>query len=206
MNMIKIDIKPEQNTISIWNNGRGIPIEIHKEHNCYVPEMIFGQLLTSSNYDDNQKKTTGGRNGFGAKLCNIFSTEFVIETASSKKGLKYKQVFRNNMSKKEEPVILNDPNAFDYTCITFKPDLKKFKMQSLDKDIVALFTKRAYDMAGVTDRRVAVKLNGKLLGIKDFKEYCDLYLNAEEHKELPKIAENKSDRWEVICSLSDGQF
>jgi DNA topoisomerase II len=110
------------------------------------------------------------------------------------------------MSKKEEPVIKDDPQVFDFTCITFKPDLKRFKMESLDKDIVALFTKRAYDLAGVTDRRVTVKLNGKTLAIKDFKDYCDLYLNAEEHKELPKIVEQKSDRWEVVCSLSDGQF
>jgi DNA topoisomerase II len=90
MTMIKIDIKQSENSISVWNNGRGIPIEIHKEHNCYVPEMIFGQLLTSSNYDDKQKKVTGGRNGFGAKLCNIFSTEFVVETGSASKKQKYR--------------------------------------------------------------------------------------------------------------------
>jgi DNA topoisomerase-2 len=173
---------------------------------CLSLILRLGQLLTSSNYDDNQKKVTGGRNGFGAKLANIFSTEFIIETGSAAKKLRYRQVFRNNMSKKEDPVITDDPGVFDFTCISFKPDLKKFKMQSLDNDIVALFTKRAYDMAGVTDRRVQVKLNGKLLQIKDFKDYCDLYLNAEEHKELPKIVEQKSDRWEVICSLSDGQF
>lgn len=46
MNMIKIDIKPDENSISVWNNGKGIPIEIHKEHNCYVPEMIFGKSLS----------------------------------------------------------------------------------------------------------------------------------------------------------------
>jgi DNA topoisomerase-2 len=49
MNMIKIDIKQDENLISIWNNGRGIPIEIHKELNCYVPEMIFGKFLMPSN-------------------------------------------------------------------------------------------------------------------------------------------------------------
>lgn len=47
MNMIKIDINRENNTISIWNNGKGIPIEIHKEQNCYVPEMIFGKSTNS---------------------------------------------------------------------------------------------------------------------------------------------------------------
>ena len=165
-----------------------------------------GQLLTSSNYDDNQKKVTGGRNGFGAKLANIFSTEFIVETGSAAKRQRYRQVFRKNMSIKEEPKIIDDPQAFDFTCVSFRPDLKRFKMEKLDNDIVALFTKRAFDMAGVTDRRVQCKLNGKLLQIKDFRDYCDLYLNAEEHKELPKIVEQKSDRWEVICSLSDGQF
>ena len=47
-----------------------------------MPELIFGHLLTSSNYNDNEKKVTGGRNGYGAKLCNIFSTEFIVETGT----------------------------------------------------------------------------------------------------------------------------
>jgi DNA topoisomerase-2 len=42
--------------------------------------MIFGQLLTGSNYDDDAKKVTGGRNGYGAKLTNIFSRRFTVET------------------------------------------------------------------------------------------------------------------------------
>ena len=66
----------ENNEIAIMNNGRGIPIEIHKEHNVHIPSMIFGEMMTSSNYDDDEKKATGGRNGFGAKLCNIFSESF----------------------------------------------------------------------------------------------------------------------------------
>ena len=66
----------ENNEIAIMNNGRGIPIEIHKEHNVHIPSMIFGEMMTSSNYDDDEKKVTGGRNGFGAKLCNIFSESF----------------------------------------------------------------------------------------------------------------------------------
>lgn len=45
-----------ENCIRIWNNGDGVPVEIHKEEKVYVPEMIFGHLLTSSNYDDNEQK------------------------------------------------------------------------------------------------------------------------------------------------------
>ena len=82
----------ETNVISVWNNGKGIPIEVHAKEKMYVPELIFGTLLTSSNYDDDQKKVTGGRNGYGAKLCNIFSTEFTVETACSESGKIFKQV------------------------------------------------------------------------------------------------------------------
>lgn len=211
-----MEIDPERNQIKVWNNGRGIPVQIHKVHNCYVPDMIFGklfpyitttgQLLTSSNYDDNKKKVTGGRNGFGAKLANIFSSEFVVETADSKNKLMYKQRWRNNMGVREEPDIKPNPDGKDYTCITFRPDLRRFGMERLDEDIVSLMTKRVYDMAGCTPAAVRVKLNGKVIDIKNFSSYVDLYLQTQENKELPKIIEKGNDRWEVMCSLSDGQF
>ena len=73
MDTIKVTIDKENNSISVFNNGKGIPVQVHAKEGVYVPELIFGHLLTSSNYDDNQKKVTGGRNGYGAKLCNIFS-------------------------------------------------------------------------------------------------------------------------------------
>lgn len=61
-------VDAENGSISVWNDGKGIPIQMHKEHHMYVPELVFGNLLTGSNFDDDQKKTTGGRNGFGAKV------------------------------------------------------------------------------------------------------------------------------------------
>lgn len=88
--MIKVTIDQKNNRISVFNNGKGIPVEIHKEHNCYVPELVFGHLLTSSNYDDNDKKVTGGRNGYGAKLTNIFSKKFIVECADSRRRKYYK--------------------------------------------------------------------------------------------------------------------
>ena len=111
------------------------------------------------------------------------------------------------MGVREEPVIKDNKDGKDFTSITFKPDLQRFGMSKLDEDIVSLMTKRAYDMAGCTPASVKVKLNGKLIDIKNFNSYVDLYLQTQENKELPKIVEKPtSDRWEVICSLSDGQF
>merc|ERR1719262_214225 len=82
MNNIKVEIDPKQKRIKVSNNGKGLPIQIHKQHKVYVPELVFGHLLTSDNYDDSEKKVTGGRNGFGAKLTNIFSTRIIVETAN----------------------------------------------------------------------------------------------------------------------------
>ena len=77
---IKIEFNKDEKYIKIWNNGmKGIPVETHPKFKSLVPSMIFGEMLTSSNYDDSQKRTTGGRNGYGAKLANIFSNQFIVE-------------------------------------------------------------------------------------------------------------------------------
>ena len=93
-----------ENRISIRNNGKTLPIVVHKEHKMYVPEMVFGHLLTSDNYDDTEKKVVGGRNGYGAKLANIFSTKFEVECSDSTKKT-FKQTFTNNMKDKTKPAI-----------------------------------------------------------------------------------------------------
>ena len=92
MSVMRINIDKVTNTIKVFNNGRGIPVVMHKEEKMMVPTMIFGHLLTSSNYNDDEKKVTGGRNGYGAKLCNIFSKKFVLETSTKETKKSFKQV------------------------------------------------------------------------------------------------------------------
>ena len=116
----------------MYNNGKGIPVEHHKEQNMYVPTMIFGHLLTSSNFNDEEAKVTGGRNGFGAKLCNVFSTKFTVETACKDSKKEFKQSWGSNMSKASDPRI-KPLTGEEFTRISFYPDLEKFQMTSLDK-------------------------------------------------------------------------
>ena len=201
-NTIKVSIDADKNEISVYNNGQGIPVEIHKIEKMYIPEMIFGKLLTGSNFDDDAKKVTGGRNGYGAKLTNIFSKKFIIETADSSRKKKFKMIWENNMMKKSEPII-TDYTKEDYTKVTFYPDLKRFKIDRMDDDIIALFVKRVYDLAGVVSNKVKVYLNDTRIQTNSFDKYVELYFNdAEEHVKI----QHKTDRWEVICSISDGQF
>uniref|UniRef100_A0A8C7U109 DNA topoisomerase 2 n=1 Tax=Oncorhynchus mykiss TaxID=8022 RepID=A0A8C7U109_ONCMY len=207
MSTIKISIDPESNTITIWNNGKGIPVVEHKDEKMYVPALIFGHLLTSSNYDDEQKKVTGGRNGYGAKLCNIFSTKFTVETACKEYKHSFKQTWQNNMGKTSDPKI-KFFDGDDFTCVTFQPDLSKFKMEKLDMDIVALLTKRAYDIAG-SCKGVKVMLNGKKLPVTGFRSYVDLYVKDkldEVGVALKVVNESVNERWEVCLTMSEKGF
>ncbi|RYG66342.1 hypothetical protein EON64_09990, partial [archaeon] len=174
------------------------------EHQIYVPELIFGHLLTGSNFDDEEQKTTGGRNGYGAKLANIFSTRFIVETADSKKGVRYRQEFSNNMTTKGEPVI-SAYKGTEFTSVTFYPDLPRFKMDSLDDDIVSLLSKRVYDIAGTTfsaGPKLNVLLNGEKIDVRSFESYLSVY----EGLEPPVTFEKVNERWEVGVGVSDGAF
>ncbi|XP_017879111.1 DNA topoisomerase 2 isoform X2 [Ceratina calcarata] len=207
MDMIKIEINAEDNIISVWNNGKGIPVVIHKEENMFVPTMIFGHLLTSSNYDDEEEKVTGGRNGYGAKLCNIFSRRFTVETASKEYKKCLKQTWSNNMGSASEPRI-KEFSGEDFTKVIFSPDLTKFRMERLDDDIVALMSRRAFDVAAST-RGVKVYLNGDKIPVKNFKDYVDFYIKDKDDETgnpLKVIYEMSGPRWEVAITMSDKGF
>jgi DNA topoisomerase-2 len=136
MNEMRVWVDAEKGVISVKNNGRGIPIEMHEKEGIYVPEMIFGHLLTSSNYDDDQAKTTGGRNGYGAKLANIYSTKFQLDTVDTKTKKRYRQTWKKNMSVMDKAVIEKNPaGTKDYTQITFMPDFAKFGMDRMDEEL-----------------------------------------------------------------------
>lgn len=211
MDEIRVTIDRESGVISVWNNGRGIPIEMHAKEKIYVPELIFGHLLTSSNYDDTQQKVTGGRNGYGAKLCNVFSVEFTLETQDSKQGKRYKQTWTDNMTKVGKAKI-TDAKGEDFTKVTFKPDYAKFGMAGIDDDFEALVKRRVYDLAGTA--KVAVKLNGSRIPIRNFKKYMEMYTKAIRRERgddgpAPKdeiITCSPDPRWEVGFAVSDGSF
>ena len=212
MDEIKVVVDREKGQVSVMNNGRGIPIEIHSKEQIYIPEMIFGHLLTGSNYDDNEQKVTGGRNGYGAKLCNIFSTEFTVETADSKQKKKYKQTWTTNMSVMGKAKI-TDCKGEDFTKVTFKPDFARFGMTEMDDDLEALFKRRVYDLAG-TLKGMKVSLNGSRIPVRNFKKYIEMYTKAikkERGDEATNdtseiITENPDPRWEIGFATSDGSF
>jgi DNA topoisomerase II len=195
--IIKVSFDLENNKISIYNNGEGIPIAEHKEHNMWVPELIFGNLLTSSNYDKDEKKITGGKNGYGAKLANIFSSVFRVETVDSNRKLKYIQTFEKNMSIKSKPEITKS-SCKPYTIIEFQPDFKRFGIENFEKDTIQLMKKRVLDITACTNKNVSVYLNEKKLECKTLEKYVNYYLNEN----IEKVYEEVNDRWEIVLAVN----
>lgn len=200
---IRISIDRETGVIEVMNDGDGIDVEEHPSHKVPIPQLIFGELLTSTNYDPNEEKLWGGKNGYGAKLTNIFSKEFTIETIDHRRKKIYTQKFYDNMKKFDKPTIKASTKV-PYTKIRFLPDYARFGMRKLSDDMYELFKKRAMDACASSDHTVAIYFNDAKLDIKSFEKYAELYIGTKE--ERPRAVES-CDRWEIVATYSDnGQF
>jgi DNA topoisomerase-2 len=196
-----IDISiSEDGVITMINDGNGIDVAKHPEYDIWIPEMIFGHLRTSTNYDKDEKKIVGGKNGFGFKLVLIWSEWGSIETVDHNRKLKYTQSFRDNLNVIEQPVIVKG-NGKPYTKVVFKPDYNRFGIPNgLSKNMIELLNRRIYDIAAVTDKKVIVRRNGTTNGIKTFQQYVDLYIGGKD--KTPRLYEEGSERWEYCVCLS----
>lgn len=211
-NVIKVNIDKKNNTFTFYNNGSKIPNVIHKEHNVYVAKMIFAELLTSENYDKDEKKTVGGKNGYGAKLANIFSEEFHIETFDDKRRL-YTLLCKKNMydtsNEKIKTIPITNKNYTEpYVKIVCKPDCSRFSIKEISDDMIALFKKRVYDISACTPKHVKVYLNDELIKISNFKDYItDMYYleqdedddpeNSDSEKKQHKLLYEEYPRWKI---------
>ena len=196
---IEITVNKETGVITMMNDGNGIDIAKHPEHDIWIPEMIFGHLRTSTNYKKNEKKIVGGKNGFGFKLVLIYSEWGEIETVDHIRKKKYNQKFLNNLETIEPPKIRKS-SVKPYTLVRFKPDYKRFGIETLTDDMYNLFKKRTYDIAAVTGKDVKVKFNGTLLNVKGFENYIDCFIGTKS--ETKRLFENPHIRWEYAVCLS----
>ena len=201
---IEVEVDAATGTITMTNDGNGIDIAQHPEHKMWIPEMIFGHLRTSTNYaEDKKEKIVGGKNGFGFKLVLVWSTWGSVETVDHVRGLKYTQEFKANLTEICPPKITKCSSKKPYTRISFRPDYARLGIAGLTPDMTALFTKRVYDIAAVTDRSIRVKYNGAVVPVKDFKQYINLYIRPD----VKRVYEAPSERWEyAVCLTNTDEF
>lgn len=186
--------------ITVYNDGDGLPVVEHAEYGKLIAEMIFGQLLTSGNYNPNEEKTVGGRNGYGAKLCNIFSLMFEVETVDHRRKKKFIQTWKNHMEDPESPAKVTSFSGKAYTKITFLPDYAYFGMSGPSPDFINLIRKRTIDIAGWTPLDVSVSFNSVKIPVKSFEQYVNLYIGGAS--DTKRAYESDGARWEVVACVS----
>lgn len=163
----------------------------------------------------------GGSHGYGAKLTNIFSTRFEVETYDKKRGLLYKQIWENNKKDCSDPVVEKLDFPEDYTKITFSPDLRRFGIipnglnnDNIIKDILSMFQRRAFDIAACSSP-INVSFNGQELKVHNFTDYLRLFtqgriLSSED--DLNSSVAHPDDifyskinhRWEIAVKKNNG--
>lgn len=197
---IDIDVEPD-GTITMTNDGNGI--DVVQKDGIWIPELVFGHLRTSTNYNKDEKKIVGGKNGFGFKLVLIWSTYGRVETVDHIRGLKYVQEYKQNLNEICNPSITKCKHK-PYTKITFKPDYERLGIHGLDDDMLALLKKRAYDISAITDKNIKVKYNGQLIPIKHFEQYINMYIG--DKSENVRVYEQNGERWEYAVAISQNGF
>jgi DNA topoisomerase-2 len=171
-----IEVHVDSQDVLVRNGGLTIPVEIHPTYGVYTPELIFGNLLTSSNYNKEVDRTGCGRNGYGAKLVNIFSQIFSVEVGDPVRGLRYSQTWRNNMEIRDDPVIERYQGE-PFVQIGYRLDFQRFGYRHYPDEAIALFGRHAADTS--LSMGVVVVFNQLRLAFSKLYDYAKLLVDGE---------------------------
>ncbi len=183
----EIQVSVSESVVKVSNN-KCVPVIVHPKEKVYVPELIFGHLLTSSNYDDTKDRYTGGRNGYGAKLTNIFSKRFTVTSCDPDNKLEYTQTWRDHMSVCEKPKIKKYNKKTGWTSIEFEPE-GTFDVETIRRRVIEI---------GLWVPKV--KFNDESVNVT-FEEYAKGFAPDEEI-----WAHHKQQNWEILVTRSRDGF
>jgi len=192
LNSIKVDLSSDK--VIIHDNG-GIEVVKNKDHNEWIPEMVFSNMRAGSNFSDDEERTWAGTNGVGSSCVNIFSTEFIVSTCDGKNH--FTQTFSNNMSYRTKPSI--KPSTKKHTQISFIPDFQRFGIDKIDEDHFKIIEKRIYDLAGCNPG-IKFTFNGNTINCKSFEDYVKLYVQDYFFES------SKNKNWSIAIALSENGF
>ena len=196
---ISINVDKDSGMVTIDNNGPlgGLVIQKNQKEDVWNPELVFGHLLTSTNYDDTQKRIVGGRNGYGAKLANIYSKWFSVIIKDPETKQEYSQEWFDNMSTCYPPKMKKFNGATASVSVSFKPDWSRFGMKDMENGIYKIMEKRVWDANICTSANCKVKFNGEALPKQNFEAY------AKMHDGVENVYSATTDRWSVCIGPSE---
>lgn len=193
-----ISVSYTEGVLEVENDGESIDVAKHPEHDMYIPQLIFGELLTSTNYDKEEKKLVGGKNGYGVKLVNIFARQLHVRIVDPVRALSYEQTFHDNMTRVDAPKVKASKGKAT-VCLRWFPDYARFGYTDrLPEGMVRLLERRVYDLAMTVGKDVKVTWNGTLVKCRSLVDYAKAFGCGT------LVHESPNDRWDIVVAPTPG--
>ena len=183
MRNIHFSFSREDGSISVLNDGKGIPIELFwkdgVETQRYIPEVVFTELSAGSNFDDSQTRLLGGRNGVGISCTNIWSVAFDVEIHDGKKS--FRQAFRRNLTERDPPVVQPHVARNGRVLVRYLPDYARLELawREASELLEELLRTRASEIAICARPGIAVFFNDVRLPCKPSSFAAELFGTEE---------------------------
>jgi len=175
----KIKVTMDSTKISVENQGLPINTKYLEEYKVYNPDLIFGEFLSGTNYED--ERTGAGQNGIGAKATNIFSKKFVVKIENQPQGTIYEQTWTENMRKKnpEPEIIKNQVLKESRTTVTYWFDFDKVpslgNIKKYPEEVFEIY--KGYCASIANACKVPIIFNKTTFDFKNIVDYCSLFYN-----------------------------
>lgn len=205
---IYLSFDKKKGTFSIFNDGGAIPVLYDDRVKEWLPQAVATNPFSGSNLKENKERRTGGTNGLGLKLCNIFSNKMTLESYDGKKG--YGQIFEDRMKKINDPTIvkwseLDEKHKFKHVFIEFEPCWEAFTYKKKPNDeqldvLERLVHTMAYQVAAYVNKTVTVKFNNEKIPIQSLDNYANLFCNEYVSTTL----KHDTDPWDIILGIHEG--
>ncbi|MGZ3469721.1 MAG: DNA gyrase/topoisomerase IV subunit B [Isosphaeraceae bacterium] len=201
---IVVTLLADGKTISVADNGRGIPVDIHPQTGKSALEVIFTTLHAGGKFDNDAYKVAGGLHGVGASVVNALSKSLIAEVRRD--GTTYIQKYRRG--KPQGDIEQGEPSRGTGTTVTFIPDPEIF--QALDYDPVLIAERldvKTYLNKGLVIQFVDLKNKTSVEfrhdgGVADFLDAINAQRSDQRVATLPFLLEREEDEDGVRCHLA----
>jgi len=182
----RIEITMTSNSVTIRNYGAVIPVT-QDENGYWIPCKVFSHFRTGSNFNDQVERLYIGKNGYGAKLTNTYSSRFSILCADSQHGLIYSQTWLNNMS--SSTVDIQPYQGVGFTEVSYTPDFYRFQATDFDAEAIQLYLARAAEVAYTC--QIPVTFNDICLNFPTIIDYAGLFFQINRNNSVTHLDPNE---------------